>query len=102
MRKAPLALGLVAGIAELAAVILLRAARPRPAGRDRLEPSRGTADLGGPDRGQHRPLRVPLAGLARVPDGDLEPDPGRGPGRGPERLPLLPARAAQAQPARTR
>ena len=40
-----------------------------------VEPPGGTADLGGSDRGQHGPLRVPQPGQAEHPHHRLQLDP---------------------------
>ena len=62
---------------------------PRPELEQRLEPPRGAADLGGPDRGQHRPVRVPQPGQAGHAHDRLELDPRRGSGGGAELLHVL-------------
>ncbi len=53
------------------------------AGEPGLEPPRGAADLGGPDRGQHGSLRVPQPGQAEHPHHHLQLIPGEDPAAGP-------------------
>ena len=63
--------------------------RLRPERQHRLEPPRGAADLGGSDRGQHGPLRVPQPGQAEHGHDRLELDPRRGSRRRAELLHVL-------------
>ena len=64
MSRLAVALGAAALLALALFAAVLRG--PGPGNGRRVEPSRGAAHLGGSVRGQHGPVRVPLAGQART------------------------------------
>ena len=88
-----------AAVLAAAALAALAAAldRLRPERRHRVEPPRGAADLGGSERRQHRPVRVPEPGPAEHGHDHRQLDPGRGSGRRPELVHVLAEREVQDQ-----